>query len=169
VAPQVTQFCSKTIVLPLEESEYLRFVVDNEFAQSLIEAFWSRYPELFPIPECEFSFYGRTLASKKCEGMRLRRIKVQGCIYRIRPSFLLSYFRGQVAQTLSVPHRSPNLQCPGPIDAVHGQAIPGPPRVQGQKGRTDYPKLQGHDLQLPPIGTTIGQKRPQNRNALSET
>jgi hypothetical protein len=98
VAAKDTQFCSNTIVLPLEESEYLRFVVDNEFAQSLIETFWSRYPELFPIPECEFSFYGRTPASKKYEGMRLRRIKVQGCIYRIRPSFIMSYFRGHVAQ-----------------------------------------------------------------------
>jgi hypothetical protein len=98
VAPQDTQFCSNTIVLPLEASAYPRFIVDNECAQSLIETFWSRYLELFPIPECEFRFYGRTPASKKCEGMRLRRIKVQGCIYRIRPSFLLSYFRGHVAQ-----------------------------------------------------------------------
>lgn len=80
----------------MEESEYTRFLIDNEFARSLIETYWSRYPELFPTAECAFRFYGRTPASKKCEGMRLRRIDVQGCVYRIRPSFMMSYFRGHV-------------------------------------------------------------------------
>lgn len=96
MASKDTQFCSKTIVLPVEESEYPRFVTDNEYARSLIRSYWLRYPELFPSAEPNFSLHGRTPKSKKLDQLQLRRIETPSGVYRIRPSFIMSYFRGHV-------------------------------------------------------------------------
>ena len=86
----------RTIVLPIAEEIYKKFVLNNSLAKELINALYEQSPELFPISMSGgYQLNGRSRISKKT-GLQLRKIKVGGIVYRIRPSFILSYQRGRV-------------------------------------------------------------------------
>lgn len=89
---------NRTIVLPIAEKDYHSFVRDNSRAGDTLACLISTMPECFPVEiHLGFQFNGRDRVSKKT-GFVQRRIKVAGVVYRIRPSFLLSYQRGRTDQ-----------------------------------------------------------------------
>lgn len=67
-------------------------------ARELIDALYEDSPELFPLQmEKGYQLNGKSRKSKK-SGLQLRKIKISGKTYRIRPSFLMSYHRGKVEE-----------------------------------------------------------------------
>lgn len=88
----------RTIVLPISEAEYGEFVKNNRKAHETIQLFYKQYPELFPLEmSLGYSLNGRDRVSKKMD-IKLRKILINGVIYRIRPSFILPYFRGKTEE-----------------------------------------------------------------------
>lgn len=86
---------NRTIVLPISEKDYARFMKDQKFAHQLIQHYWGEFPALFPCGMSQgYMLNGRSRLSKKL-GFQLRKIKVCGQSYRIRPSFILPYFRAK--------------------------------------------------------------------------
>ena len=84
---------SRTIVLPIEEKEYDKFINDLETAHKTVKKLYEGNPTLFPIEMSEgYMFNGKAETSKKT-GLQLRKIKINGLSYRIRPSFILRYGR----------------------------------------------------------------------------
>lgn len=89
---------NKTIVLPIEETNYSRFMSDNAFAHSLLHSFIENIPECFPNSiENGYQLNGTSRLSKKTN-LKMRKIKVGGISYRIRPSFILPYQRGKTQE-----------------------------------------------------------------------
>lgn len=88
---------NKTIVLPISEEKYGAYIKCPQLARAMLEEFLVRHPELFPEQTLEagFTLKGKDRVSKKLD-IQLRRIKIGGVLYRIRPSFALPYMRGQV-------------------------------------------------------------------------
>ena len=92
---------NRTIVLPIEEKNYQSFITNNSEANDSLEYYISIMPECFPLDiHLGFQLNGRDRVSKKT-GFVQRRIKVSGVVYRIRPSFLLSYQRGRTSEASS--------------------------------------------------------------------
>lgn len=88
----------RTIVLPILEADYGEFVKNNKKAHETIQLFYQQYPELFPSAmTLGYSLNGRDRVSIKMD-VQLRKILVDGVIYRIRPSFILPYFRGKTEE-----------------------------------------------------------------------
>jgi len=86
---------NRTIVLPIEEKKYKRFLKDNDFAHKELKRLHTEYPELFPLNfEKNYMLNGRTRPSKKLD-FKMRKVQVDGISYRIRPSFILSYNRAK--------------------------------------------------------------------------
>ena len=71
---------------------------DSTKARELLDILYEDSPELFP-PEMKqgYQFNGKSRLSKK-SGLQVRRIKIGGSTYRLRPSFLLSYHRGRTEE-----------------------------------------------------------------------
>ena len=90
---------NKTIVLPISEEEYEEFINKPCKAHEVIIKYLNQYPELFPSAMIEkgYTLKGKDRISKKM-GIQLRRIKVGKALYRIRPSFMLSYMRGRTKE-----------------------------------------------------------------------
>ena len=92
---------NRTIVLPIKEKDYDSFVTNNLVAHDSLEHFISIMPECFPVEiHLGFQLNGRDRVSKKT-GLVQRRVKICGVIYRVRPSFLLSYQRGKTSEAAS--------------------------------------------------------------------
>jgi len=86
---------NRTIVLNFTEQMYNSFMESQEIAHSTIKKYYALYPELFPNElESGYMLNGKTRISKKL-GIQMRKIKVSGISYRIRPSFILPYFRAK--------------------------------------------------------------------------
>lgn len=86
---------SRTIVLEIPEESYDSFMEHQEIAHEILGAHLLGHPELFPQgTENGYMLNGKTRMSKKL-GVRMRKIKVGGISYRIRPSFILPYFRAK--------------------------------------------------------------------------
>ncbi|MEM6321247.1 MAG: hypothetical protein AAF960_26555 [Bacteroidota bacterium] len=86
---------NRTIVLNFTEKMYSSFMEDNEIAHETIRQHYAQYPELFPKEmENGYMLNGCTRISKKL-GFKMRKIKVANISYRIRPSFILPYFRAK--------------------------------------------------------------------------
>lgn len=86
---------NRTIVLSFPETMYSIFIKDNAIAHEVIKSHYEQWPELFPAQMANgYMLNGRTRPSKKL-GLRMRKIKVSGISYRIRPSFVLPYFRAK--------------------------------------------------------------------------
>lgn len=85
---------SRTIRLPISQTEYLRFVEDRDFARAFLEALMKQHPEIFPAPLLEhYVFYGFTASSRKL-GLRCRRVRLgqRGtAVFTLAPSFVLPY------------------------------------------------------------------------------
>lgn len=89
---------NKTIVLPIAATDYALFMTDQATAHQIITNMIACYPELFPSDiSSGYCLNGKTRVSKK-QGIQMRKIRVNGSNYRIRPSYLLPYFRGKTAE-----------------------------------------------------------------------
>lgn len=87
---------NRTITLSFTEDSYSGFIENNEKAHELIKKQYAAYPELFPIGmDCGYMLNGYTRVSKKL-GLKMRKIKIGGISYRIRPSYVLPYNRAKV-------------------------------------------------------------------------
>ena len=85
----------RVIVLNMEKGAYTRFLDNAVYARRVIDEHYSLYPELFPAGmNLGYKLNGTTRISRK-EHLKLRQVKVGDAYYRIRPSFILPYFRGQ--------------------------------------------------------------------------
>lgn len=86
---------SRTIVLSFTEELYNYFMADQELAHRTLSSQIQEYPELFPQGiETGYMLNGKTRKSKKL-GFQMRKIRVGEISYRIRPSFILPYFRAK--------------------------------------------------------------------------
>ena len=86
---------NQVIVLKIEKDSYGHFLADAAYARCIINEHYEAHPELFPQGmDLGYKLNGTTRESKKTK-WRLRQIKVGDAYYRIRPSFILPYFRGQ--------------------------------------------------------------------------
>ena len=86
---------NRTIVLPILESAYSIFMSDPARAHEIIGQYYRRFPELFPDQmSMGYCLNGKTRLSKKT-GIQMRKIRISGISYRIRPSYLLPYLRGR--------------------------------------------------------------------------
>ncbi len=86
---------NRTIVLPISEAEYDIFLTNNTIAHEVIQSLYDQHPELFPLQMANgYCLNGRDRMSKKMD-IQLRKIEISGINYRIRPSFILPYFRGK--------------------------------------------------------------------------
>lgn len=83
----------RTILLPIPENMYELFMIDNEVSKKMLFNFYEKMPECFPEGMSEgFILNGRTRPSKKLK-FQMRKIRITGKSYRIRPSFLMPYNR----------------------------------------------------------------------------
>lgn len=88
---------NRTIVLPIPSTIYKRFVREKEFAHKIIKELYESHQELFPnTMGLEYKLNGRTRVSSKIEGFQMRKIKIKGVNYQIRPSYVFSYCREKV-------------------------------------------------------------------------
>lgn len=86
---------NRTIVLPIKESDYTVFMQQATQAHATISHYYQQFPDLFPPQMSEgYCLNGKTRLSKKI-GIQMRKIKIAGISYRIRPSYLLPYLRGR--------------------------------------------------------------------------
>lgn len=89
---------NRTIVLPISETDYTKFVEDIPTAHQIIRQIYDQHPSIFPIEmQSGYKLNGSTAVSKKT-GYFLRRIDISGISYQIRPSFLMSYMRAKVSE-----------------------------------------------------------------------
>ena len=89
---------NRTIFLSFTEQTYASFMEDNGIAHKILKENISHYPELFPEEiKSGYMLNGYSRYSKKL-GHRLRKIKVSGVSYRIRPSYILPYNRAKVEE-----------------------------------------------------------------------
>lgn len=85
----------RSIVLKFSESDYTLFMHDRQVAHIMIQQAFKQHPSLFPeAMNSGYKLNGKTRESKKL-GIQMRKIKVSGISYRIRPSFILPYMRGK--------------------------------------------------------------------------
>jgi len=88
----------RTIVLNISEADYSAFMNDPQVAHRMIQRAFKEHPELFPCDmSVGYKLNGKTRVSKKL-GLQMRKIKVSGISYRIRPSYILSYMRGKTEE-----------------------------------------------------------------------
>lgn len=84
---------NRTIVLPIDEKNYDLFVNDLDIAHEIFSNYYSLSPEFFPERMSKgYMFNGKTRVSKKL-GIQMRKVKINGINYKIRPSFILPYNR----------------------------------------------------------------------------
>jgi len=89
---------NRTLVLPIAENIYDLFLQDISIAHELVGATYEQSPELFPTQMAGgYQFNGKSRKSKKTD-LQMRKIKIGGVSYRIRPSFILSYQRGKTEE-----------------------------------------------------------------------
>jgi hypothetical protein len=91
---------SRTIRLPLTESEYDRFLTDQAYAQARLEELYKDCPELFPDAfPWGYAFFGFTEPSIK-QHLRCRRIRLeQGrTVFTVAPAFVMPYMSGRTEE-----------------------------------------------------------------------
>lgn len=89
---------NRTIVFHISASDYPTFMQDNSVAHRYIHASFAAHPELFPVGMAQgYWLNGKSRVSKKLN-VQLRKIKVAGVSYQLRPSFLLPAMRATTAE-----------------------------------------------------------------------
>lgn len=89
---------NRTIVINIPESRYEEFMQNNQIAHQLIQKAFQDHPELFPMRMKKgYVLNGKTRVSKKLS-VQLRKIKVAGISYQLRPSFLLPAMRAKTEE-----------------------------------------------------------------------
>lgn len=93
---------SRRIVLPLNSDEYAAQMERAEDARAMIEKQRIAHPELFPAEMGDgYKLHGWTDASKKLDGRRFRRIRLQSgerIAYTVMPCDVLPYLTGTVSE-----------------------------------------------------------------------
>jgi len=87
----------KTICIPIDETEYNEILDDPWAYRQSIDKVYAIHAELFPKAMGEgYTLHDKLPDSKKLSEIRLRRIKLKadGEVYTIRPSFVLPYMSG---------------------------------------------------------------------------
>jgi hypothetical protein len=93
---------NRTIVINISETVYDSFMRDSQLAHQMVQEAFQKYPELFPPQMSQgYVLNGKTRVSKK-QAVQLRKIKIEGISYQLRPSFLLPAMRAK-AQEVSKP------------------------------------------------------------------
>lgn len=88
---------NRTIVLPLTAEIYENFMKDNDLAHKMLGELHTSHPELFPPSMSSgYKLNGKTRFSKKMAGFQMRKVKIAGINYQIRPSYILPYCREEV-------------------------------------------------------------------------
>ena len=91
----------RTIILDIPEKEYAIFIKDKKYAKALIDTWIEKDTahKLFPeaIFKGGYALKGTERPSKKM-GLKKRRIKVGGVIFRIHPAFVTFYMRGKTTE-----------------------------------------------------------------------
>jgi len=96
MAPKNKQ--NRTIVLCIEEKSYPTFMGDQDVAHEVIKSQYEQWPELFPASMVKgYMLNGKTRISKKLD-MQMRKIRLDGISYQIRPSFVLPYCRAKTEE-----------------------------------------------------------------------
>jgi len=88
---------SKTVCLPIERETYSQIMLEASAFRKHIDEMVERHPELFPQGVAEgYTLHDILPASRKLPDIRLRRVKLKtdGEVYTIRPSFVLPYMTG---------------------------------------------------------------------------
>ena len=89
---------NRTIVIKISESNYSSFMQEKQVAHQVIQGAFKRYPELFPVQMSKgYMLNGRTRVSQKL-GIQLRKIKVAGVSYQLRPCYLLPAMRAKTKE-----------------------------------------------------------------------
>lgn len=89
---------SRTIVLKISEADYDTFMQDLAYAHQYLKSAYQQHAELFPSGFANsYAFNGKSRKSKK-QGIQMRKVKLAGNSYRLRPCFLLPHMRGTTKQ-----------------------------------------------------------------------
>jgi hypothetical protein len=83
----------RTIRLPLDKSDYERFMKERDFAKTTINQFYLESPELFPATfDKGYALNGQTALSVK-QGFSCRRVRLKsdGITFTIAPTFAMPY------------------------------------------------------------------------------
>jgi len=73
---------------------------DRTYARRYLEQVYQDMPEIFPGSMVHFVFNGKTRLSRKMK-LQMRKVRISGVSYRLRPSFVLPYMR---AKSTTVAH-----------------------------------------------------------------
>ena len=95
--PLQAQRGAKQIVIPLTREQYDACWRDPLKARELVDHALADYPELFPPCLYDgYALHGFARASRKLDGIRLRKIRPTGGgeTFHLRPSFVMSYMTG---------------------------------------------------------------------------
>ena len=89
---------AKQIVIPMTHSQYDERWGDAARMRADVDRVLAESPELFPSGMAEgYEFHGFGRASRKLNGVRLRKVVLQdGSAYWLRPSFVMSFMTGTV-------------------------------------------------------------------------
>lgn len=90
---------SKQICIPMTPDIYHRIWDDATEVRRFLTPLIQAMPELFPPGTQDgYQLSGRLPESEKMPGIRLRQVRVQNEVYTLRPSFVMSYMTGTVAE-----------------------------------------------------------------------
>lgn len=89
--------CSQIIRLPIEESYYERIIKDPKLFRQWIEGLEAKYKSLMGVDISKGYQFHDIRYSSKME-IPYRRIRVDGVILAIQPSYVLPYFSGKVSE-----------------------------------------------------------------------
>lgn len=92
------QKSNRTIVLKFTQAAYTRFLREPVWARQVIDRTSKAHPTLFPGAMAQgYKLNGTTRRSKKLR-LKMRKLRIGERYYQIRPSFVLPYMRGVVAE-----------------------------------------------------------------------
>ena len=83
----------RTLRLPIEETNYERFLSDRDYARSVLDALYDQHPELFPDRwSLGYAWCGFTEQSKK-QSLRYRRVRLGAdkTVWMVSPIFVMPY------------------------------------------------------------------------------
>jgi hypothetical protein len=135
----------KTIVVPFDKQKYSKTVQDTKAFRAELDRIYKDHPQIFPAEFANGYRMKDTRISKKLS-IRIRRIKINGTCYSIRPSFVMPYMTAlteDVEKALFLrKHNVPYWA----IAQVHGRYPMYWYRIEQQLGRNSI------------VGTTVQKK-----------
>lgn len=86
---------NRTICLPFSQETYAECINNAKEFRKYIDEHIRLFPELFP-PEISNGYLMKDSYPSEKQGIRIRRIDINGVFYTIRPSFMMPYMTGTV-------------------------------------------------------------------------